>query len=178
MALPSSGEITLDNLNTHLKRASGTPISMNDSQVRALAARTSGAISMSDLHGKWAGSRITVGAGTSTMYGTAFYGYKAAGWTVSGAQAGVCDGQFNGANLTGAAWIAGSNFISLVTAEGQAKPSSTTIKITDDSFNVIGTYGLGAWEEINAGGGQWYTQSAVIANPFTTTAGVKRWFTW
>ena len=52
MALPSSGSISLNQVNVELKKTATAAISMNDSAVRALAKKTSGAISMSDLRGK------------------------------------------------------------------------------------------------------------------------------
>ena len=52
MALPSSGTISLNQVNVELKKTGTTKISMGDTAVRALAKKTSGAISMSDLRGK------------------------------------------------------------------------------------------------------------------------------
>lgn len=47
-----SGTISLDDVNVELEKASGSTISMNDSLVRLLADKSSGAISMDDLRGK------------------------------------------------------------------------------------------------------------------------------
>ena len=52
MALPSSGSITMAQVNVELGKAANAGITMNDSAVRALAGVPSGAISMSNLHGK------------------------------------------------------------------------------------------------------------------------------
>lgn len=52
MALPNSGLITLGMVNEELKKGYNTPISLGDSDVRTLAQKPSGVISMSDLHGK------------------------------------------------------------------------------------------------------------------------------
>lgn len=52
MALPATGAISLNQVNTELQRAATAAISMNDTDVRTLAVKPSGAISMSDLHGK------------------------------------------------------------------------------------------------------------------------------
>ena len=52
MALPTTGPISLGQVNTELKRPATQTISLNDEQVRQLAGRPSGTISMSDLHGK------------------------------------------------------------------------------------------------------------------------------
>lgn len=52
MSLPTTGPISLGQVNTELKRPATQTISLNDGQVRQLAGRPSGAISMSDLRGK------------------------------------------------------------------------------------------------------------------------------
>lgn len=52
MALPSSGTISLDDVNAELGNAAGTQISLNDVDVRTLAGKSSGVVSMSDLYGK------------------------------------------------------------------------------------------------------------------------------
>lgn len=52
MALPSSGEITFAMINIELGRTATTPMTLNDTDVRALAGRPSGAISLSDFYGK------------------------------------------------------------------------------------------------------------------------------
>jgi len=52
MALPTSGTITAAMINTELGRAANAAFNLNDSAVRALAGRPSGAISFSDFYGK------------------------------------------------------------------------------------------------------------------------------
>lgn len=52
MALPTSGELSLSQVNTELGKAATSQIGMNDAAVRALAGVSSGAISISNLHGK------------------------------------------------------------------------------------------------------------------------------
>lgn len=57
MTLPSSGPISLAQVNTELGKSSTAPISLNDAAVRSLAGKPSGPISMADLRGKSASSR-------------------------------------------------------------------------------------------------------------------------
>ena len=52
MALPTTGTITLAQVNAELGNSSTAAISLNDAAVRALAGVASGAISMSDFYGK------------------------------------------------------------------------------------------------------------------------------
>lgn len=61
MSLPTTGPISLGQVNTELKRPATQTISLNDGQVRQLAGRPSGTISMSDLHGKSAAIWVKVG---------------------------------------------------------------------------------------------------------------------
>jgi hypothetical protein len=52
MAMPSSGTISLGNANTELGKAANALASLNDSNVRTLFGKASGAISLSDGYGK------------------------------------------------------------------------------------------------------------------------------
>ena len=52
MALPNSGPISFSQVNVELGNSPTATISLGDSAVRDLAGVSSGAISMSDLHGK------------------------------------------------------------------------------------------------------------------------------
>jgi hypothetical protein len=52
MTLPASGAISMSNINTELGRTSNASINLNDSTVRGLASKPSGAISLSDFYSK------------------------------------------------------------------------------------------------------------------------------
>lgn len=66
MALPSSGVITMDQVNTELGLPSSSLITLNDGAVRALANVPSGAISMDNLHGKQVPTLVNTASPGST----------------------------------------------------------------------------------------------------------------
>lgn len=68
MALPASGPISLANVNVELGLGSTTTISLNQTNVRTLAGKASGTISMSDLLGK---SNVTFTPAGGTSAGAA-----------------------------------------------------------------------------------------------------------
>lgn len=78
MALPSSGPISLSQVNTELSLSSTTTISMNQASVRSLFGKASGAISMSDGYGKSSGPTVI-----GQAFGGGYYGGKI---NVSGTQ--------------------------------------------------------------------------------------------
>lgn len=52
MTLPTDGPISLAEVNIELGRPADAPISLNDAEVRALAGKPEGPISLEDLRGK------------------------------------------------------------------------------------------------------------------------------
>lgn len=72
MALPSTGPISLANVNVELGLSSTTAISLNQTNVRTLAGVASGTISMADLRGKSAVT-VTFSPDGGTTVGTAVY---------------------------------------------------------------------------------------------------------
>lgn len=85
MALPSSGAISLSEVNMELGKAATAAISMNDAAVRALAGKASGAISMADLRGKIYAATMVAGAGYSN-------GRNSRGFSIPGSSAGLTIG--------------------------------------------------------------------------------------
>ena len=52
MSLPISGVISFRDINVELGKAANSPISLNDTDVRSLAGKSTGIISIRDFHGK------------------------------------------------------------------------------------------------------------------------------
>lgn len=68
MVLPTSGAISMSDLNTEMGRTSTASISLNDDEIRRMARQYSGAINMNTLHSK---ARGTLGRSTGTLGATA-----------------------------------------------------------------------------------------------------------
>jgi len=84
MALPSTGTISMSQVNVELGKAATALIGLNDANVRSLAGRPSGTISMADLRGKAAYTPVSITTGGG--FGQAFGGScvrVGAGLTVS-----------------------------------------------------------------------------------------------
>ena len=81
MALQSSGQICLNDVHLELGASSGSSVCMNDTDVRALAQRTSGSICMNHFYGKSAvkQTRITSVGQSRDGYGPWRYGYAGSG---------------------------------------------------------------------------------------------------
>ena len=92
MALPSSGAISLNQMHTEVGGSSGTTASMNDSDIRGLANKSSGAqMSFNEFHGLFYNQRsitFTCGNATFTPAGSKFaltyYGWDPTGFYLSG----------------------------------------------------------------------------------------------
>lgn len=69
MALPSTGSISMSQVNVELKKNETSVITLNDTNVRKLAGKPSGVISMNDLRGK-----------SNTEYVENYLLYKKDGW--------------------------------------------------------------------------------------------------
>ena len=80
MTLQASGPISVADINIELGRPSNTQISFNDPEVRTLAEKPNGTISLSDFHGKstvMAGGTITTGYGLFTVNNADLIGWGA-----------------------------------------------------------------------------------------------------
>lgn len=168
MALPDSGTITFDDVNSQLRQASGSSIDMNDAQVRGLAGKPSGAIAMSNLHGKWAGEKMV--CGTSGGY----YGFSN---SATGSFSAAKYGTLTNRNIFGkvpveVAWYSGSLYFKL--EPGETAPAATQLVIRDVNFGAVATVAIDAsnWAEF----GGLLNTAPLASNPFPS--GATRWITW
>ena len=169
MALPSSGEITFAQLNVQLKRGETAAINLDDAQVRGLAAKASGSIAMSDLHGKWAGEKMVCGASGG------YYGFSnsASGTAVTAAKIGSLTNRYIFARVPKeVVWSAGSIFIWL--EPGETAPTSTQLIIRDANFAAVATVAINAANWVEFGG--LVNTASLASNPFPS--GATRWLTW
>ena len=94
MTLPvSPNTITFNDVNVELSKSGTAAISLNDTQVRRLANKTSGAIAFSDLHGQTA-TITTFGVGD---VGPGYIGYYADQWHALGLS--ITKGTFKGSQI-------------------------------------------------------------------------------
>jgi hypothetical protein len=201
MALSTSGYITLgDNITGRsiAKELNDGPpnyrdtISLGDTNVRALAQRTSGSISMSHLRGKSAAidtQTVTVGYSAPAQYVPGGYGVLEGGLfsnTPPKIAGSISDGTTNvknGFRITALYW-AGTSSSSTATlfwtilcgTSVVANNGFTTMTVNGNNFarsaatftlmNTAATTGIAQWTWNN------------VTNPFGTTTGVSRTVTW
>ena len=167
MALPSSGTLGFDSIAAQLRYPQPYGINCNygNPQWAGLAQRPVGQlISIDNFYSKWAGSKMGV------------WDIGGGQWGVSVGNAGTLEGDYAGAEMQGVSWGGGfGDIILMLTQPNQSVPTSTTLRVTDDNFNLIASIALNAWTGDAAG---YLSTSAVVANPFGTTNGAIRWFTW
>jgi len=200
MALSSTGYITLgDNITGRsiAKELNDGPpnyrntISLGDSNVRALAQRTSGSISMSHLRGKSNAidtQTVTVGYKAPAQYVPGGYGVLEGGLfsnTPPKIAGSISDGTTNvknGFRITALRWepVTGSvgtlSWTILCGLSVVANNGFTTMTVNGNNFarstagfmllNSAATTGIARWDWPN------------VANPFGTTIGASRTVTW
>lgn len=78
MTLPTTGPISLADVNVELGRASNAPISLGETAVRTLAGLSSGQLGLSNLRGKTNGylAALTVTPGAKSASGYNYKGYS------------------------------------------------------------------------------------------------------
>lgn len=179
MALPSSGSISLNQVNIELSRSGTAQISMNDSIVRTLFGVASGQISMSNGYGK-SNAYAPVNTSAPTISGTAWIDYTLSvssngSWNAQPAITSYSyQWQRNGSNITGAT---GSSY-TLTTSD-----FGYTIRCVVTATNSVGstaaasassaavTYATGQSVYTSPGSYTWYTPTGVSSISIVAVGG-------
>ena len=151
MALPSTGSISLRQVNVELGKAAGALIRMGDAAVRALAGRTSGSISMSHLRGKsafrWVVSASSLNSnisnsGSGSVVAIAWVEIRGNQWRDSNGQSGALYSSSSGKTVyyrlssrTGTGWYNTTG----VTSTYRALSSSTWTRFAVRTVSSRGT---------------------------------------
>ena len=171
MALQSSGQISLNDLHVEAGGTSGTQCSMNDSDIRGLIGKASGAqSSFSNFHGASAVSNwsSTMTVGKVTVFKTTAYGLQSAAFTFGSLTDNTVD-NLGGAQVSYLQW--GNNlFVFGVKSTTQGNSGWTSITIGSQTINRTSlsfnnTTSLNNWAV-------W--QGTISTNPFGTTSGATR----
>ena len=169
MALPSSGAISLNQMHTEVGGTSGTTVGLNDSDVRGLISKASGAqMSFNEWYGASAVSNwsATVTVGLSNVFKIWNYGYYVGSFTASGFGS-VTDStvdNYSGASLRRIAWSAIS-MLNLQISGNNANSGWSTLTIGSTTFSRSSAiYSYVSSQNYS----QWLWMS-ITSNPFGST---------
>lgn len=141
MALPT-GTIAMSDVNTELGRAWNQRIDLNDGQVRSLAGRPSGTISLSDLRGK--SNIITiVGGNADRDKEFPFWGFMIPNSTFNKTFGSASTTSFGGGELTSIYARYGE---AVVTIRGVDLGHALTIQVNGSNFTLYRNWSGGANE--------------------------------
>lgn len=171
MALPNTGAISFSMVNLQLHRPEMQQISLHDIQVRGLAGKTSGAIGLDDLRGKYAGAKLTAARIRDDVFG-----FQAPPPPVGELAAGELVGLFGGVSMQRVTWARlSSSFsvLSLATVAGANQPTATEILVRGPNFEPILQQPISSWSLSN---GAWIVTVSLPPNtPNPFLIGGVRW---
>lgn len=154
MALPT-GTISLSQVNSELGRSPTQSINLNDTAVRSLAGKASGAISMNDLRGKSAVQPLAASASPSYLSG---YGY---GSSYASTDSTTCTAS-GGAGGYAYTWeqVSAPSVGRIVV--GNANAASTSFILTD-AYNASGQTITSSWRcKVVSGGVTVYSNTVTL----------------
>jgi len=175
MTLASSGTISIGgstasrSINLELGRSATATSSLGETSLRTLAGVSSGAISLSNFHGKahiLDTQTVTVGA-----YNNIAYGWDNYSFFIGAISDGTCNFK-NGANIRRVTWYAFNPSKLMFIVSGQHDNNEfTTMSISGQNFSrTDASYTAGS----NVTSWEW----TGVANPFGTTVGTTKTVTW
>lgn len=174
MALPSSGAISLNQMHTEVGGTSGTTVGLNDSDVRGLISKASGAqMSFNEWYGASATSNwsATVTVGSSLAFKVYSYGYGVATATTSAFGSitdSTVDNYSGSPSLHRLSWSA-TAFLTLQISGNHANSGWSTLTIGSTTFSRTSAL----YQYVSS---QYYSQwywSSISSNPFGSSGGTR-----
>ena len=161
MTLPSSGSISFSQIAVELGKASNATISLNDADVRALAGKPTGSITLpTDFYGKSNSATLTV-AFNANRYG--FY--------LSVPFGSISPAVLKGYTIIGLFWSVTTNGITLEFSGALPNSGWDTLDISGTTFSrALAYYSL---QPSGLNLTRW-TWTSVLTNPFGYTTGATR----
>jgi hypothetical protein len=166
MALPSSGAISLNQMHTEVGGTSGTTVGLNDSDVRGLISKASGAqMSFNEWYGASATSNwsATVTVGLSNVFKIWNYGYYVGDFVTSGFGS-VTDStvdNYSGASLRRIAWSA-TAMLNLQISGNNANSGWSTLTIGSTTFSR----GSALYSYVSSSNYSQWLWTSISTNPF------------
>jgi len=174
MALPSSGALSLNQMHTEVGGTSGTTVGLNDSDVRGLISKASGAqMSFSEWYGASAASdwSATMTVGYASVFKTYNYGYYV-GDIITSAYGSVTDStvdNYSGASLRQLGYTGGLGSVVLQISGNNANSGWSTLTVGSATFSR----GSALYQYISSNNYSQWTWSSITTNPFGASGGTK-----
>ena len=178
MPLPTSGAISLDQMHVEAGGSSGTNCAINNTDIRGLIGKSSGAtMSFDEWHGASSSlDSITVTVGIKpalhALYAGPWYGYHSSG-------------SYGSASKTSVAWNSGASYNELNAAKPGIYAGQYQLRVSISG----GAFGNSGWTSMTVGGstysrtsfnygsspsGQYWNLNVGYTSPYGTTAGATR----
>ena len=177
MALQTSGAISLNEIHIEAGGSSGTAVSINDADIRALIGKGSGAAM---AFNEWYGASgaldsqtVTVGYQPASQYTSAVYGFDGWLWNKGSCSDGTSN-IYAGGNIASLNWQASGN-IQFGMHGIRANSGWTTMTVNGLNFpRAYGSYSTSG----SGSGGKTFWNWSTSTNSYGTTVGATKTVTW